>query len=364
MKVLIIPRRVKSGRRAFLQTRHGSTYPPSVDRIIQRWLFCSLSAVACSGSRSSEPRTTNGCDRTGCVEVIYKRTGEPRRAVQVDEVDVYWSEVVQDASGIRQLEIFAAPKSGGGAVRNLGPWDDYQAAESMVLDATHVSFLHDNKLVRVRKDGSQRVELTIPNVEMIDPGPLLDAGDTVLVGGHACKFLARIPKDGSPGKTYPVSQRTVTGGDTGLEANGPLTYCASGNHVQVLDTRSGEARELVAYGGKAGAMRRVSEDLYWADFDNPDTKNYAIVRLSAGSDKPVAVAPAFGGTTRLLFDETRGNLYWLTGLNSHGCTLGVHNLAGGKTSTLGEDFDNWGAPSQDHDYVYWPASRSIMRAHK
>jgi hypothetical protein len=336
-----------------------------VNRFGHLWLLGALGTIACSSSHSrGAPAVVPGCSRTGCVEVVYKRDGEPRRGLRVDDSDVYWSEVVSDPGGARRLEVLAAPKNGGGPVRDLGPWDDYQATEAMVIDATHVSFLHQDKLARVRKDGGQRVELTIPRVSELDPGPLVDAGDAVLVGGHACKFLARIPKDGSTAQIWPVSTRPVTGGDTGVEVDGPLYYCASGNDVHVLDTRTGAARELVNYAGRAGSMRRVGKDLYWADLDNPTTNDYAIVRLSEGSSAPVAVGQAFGATTGLLFDEGRNRLYWLTGLSSSGCTLGVLDLGTGKTSTLAQDLDNWGASAQDRDYVYWAASRAVMRAHK
>jgi hypothetical protein len=298
------------------------------------------------------------------VEVVYQRTGDPRRGLQVDDENVYWSEVLTGPGGVRRQEVLAAPKNGGGPVRDLGPWDDYEASESMVMDATAVAFLYQGKLAYVRKDGRQRTELPIPQLDMLDPGPLLDVGDAVLVGGHGCKFLARIPKDGTGGRVWAVSQRPVTGGDTGLESDGPLYYCASGNDVHVLDQRSGEARELLAYGGKAGAMRRVGKDLYWADLDNPDSKNFSIVRLAAGADRAVVVGPSFGGTTGLILDPTRNRLYWLTGLNSHGCTLGVYDLASGTTSSLGDNLDNWGPPAQDRDYVYWAASHAVMRAHK
>jgi hypothetical protein len=284
--------------------------------------------------------------------------------VQVDDTDVFWSEVVPGSDGKRALKVLAAPKRGGGAVRELGSWNDYQASESMVLDATHVGFLFDGKLVRVTKDGAQRMELPLPDVRKLDPGPLLDLGDAVLVGGHACKALARVPKDGSAPQLWTVSQQPITGGDTGIEADGPLLYCASGHHLHQLDTRTGEVRELLAYGGKAGAMRRVGKDLYWYDSDNPDLKNTAIVRLAEGSRQPVAIGSAFGGATRLLFDESRNKLYWLTGLNSHGCTLGVAEVGGDKTATLAANLDNWGAPAQDAEYVYWPASHSIVRTRK
>jgi hypothetical protein len=298
------------------------------------------------------------------VEKVHDRgdRGAPRRGIQVDESRVYWSEIVTGEPG-KPLTVFAAPKGGGGTPRALGEWTDYQAP-GLVQDAAHLYWLRAGKLLRVRKDGSGTTELAVPDVDTIDPGPLHDAGDAVLVGSHACLFLARIPKDGSPAKLWRVSQRKVTGGNTGLAVDGSRYYCSSGNHVHVLDSATGEARELVAYQGSAGPLRKVGQDLYWNDLRPPDAQTASLALLAAGATVPVSVTPSHGDTASIVHDRRRNTLYWLTGLNHYGCKAGAYDLERKEGRLLASDLDVYGASTDDDDHLYWLASNAVMRLRK
>jgi hypothetical protein len=281
----------------------------------------------------------------------------------VDGANIYWEELATE--GDREIPIVRmAPKSGAGPVRDLGPWSDYQTASSMVMDDHHVYWMTGGKLTRVGKDGSGRTELDLPDVDSLDPGPLQDAGDAIVVGSQACRFLTRVPKDGSPAQSWPVTKRPAAGGVTGLDVDGPIYYCSNGQAVHVLDTRTGQAREVVSYPGRVGLVRKVGGDLYWADSDNPETRKSAIVWLAVDGQGPKAVAPAYGQAASLLVDSSRGRLYWMTGLSNYDCDALVFDLKTRESAFLGRNLDVYGDAAQDDVYLYWVASHSIMRARK
>jgi hypothetical protein len=338
------------------------------------WALALIAAGACSRTRGaavkpnvSAPEDGAPCVSSGCVEVVYERapTGAPQRGIQVDGTDLYWSEVVSDAQGRAvSATIFAGPKRGGGPVRALGAWGEYQNGNSLVVDESHAYWLASRKLMRVPKEGGAPVSLAIPQGDTLDLGPIHDLGDAVLVGTHACRFLARVPKDGSAPQLWPLSQRTTTGGNTGLESDGTVYYCASGNQVHRLDSRTGETRELASYAGKAGPLRKVGADLYWGDSSNPDRKGPALVLLAGGVGEPAAVAAAYGETGRLLLDSPRGKIYWMTGLDYRGCDVVAYDLQSRDTTFLARDQDRSGDTAQDADYLYWAASHALMRIHK
>jgi len=302
--------------------------------------------------------------QTGCVEVLYER-GKfgPQRGIQVDETSVYWQEVLSnDAGWTTGVQIFAAPKEGGGVVRALGEWTDYQAA-ALLVDDSNVYWLNQGSLTRSKKDGSERTTLTIPGFDTLDPGPILDAGDAILIGSHACHDFALVPKNGSTPRRWPVSSHQATGGTTGIEIDGTSFYCANGNYISVLDSLTGQVSELVSYAGSAGPLRKVGDSLYWIDSDNLDLRGPALVMLAPGS-APQAVGPAYGGTGHLLFDSTKEGLYWMTGIDWRDCDVVSFDVHSRATTFLARNQSRNGDTAQDADYVYWSANSAIMRVHK
>jgi hypothetical protein len=336
-----------------------------------RWIGLALllgpaSAACRDGSSAAGPAA---CTQPGCVETIYDRGSDqrrqPQRGIRVDATDVFWSEVDGDEQfHISGMKVYAAPKNGGGPIRALGDWADYQYGASLVLDASRVYWLANGKVASVRKDGSGRTDLAIPSADKIDLGPILDADGSVLVGSHGCFFLARIPKDGSPAQVWPVTKRTVSGGSTGLEVDGPIYYCANGHYLNALDTRTGQATEILAYDGDAGSLRKVGQDLYWADSGTAQTKGPVLQVLAAGATQPKVAGRAYGAAGSLMFDPVRMRLYWITGLATTGCDAVAYDFRSQQSSFLARNLNEMGDNAMDDDHVYWLASTAVMRVHK
>jgi hypothetical protein len=233
-----------------------------------------------------------------------------------------------------------------------------------VLDDARAYWLANDKLVSVRKDGTDRTELTIPNFRQVDPGALRDGGDAIVVASHGCFFVAKIPKNGSPAQVWPVTQHAAAGGVTGLTVDGSAYYCASGAYVYRLDSSTGQVTELIQNGRYAGPMTKVGADLYWIDFGPPDTNAPALETLAAGATQSSSLAPAYGEVGSLMFDAKRMSLYWITGLATHGCDAVVYDLQAKRTTFLARDLNEMGDTAMDDDYVYWSAYNAVMRVPK
>jgi hypothetical protein len=320
--------------------------------------------LGCS-SRSRSPDARPACTAAGCVETLYDRGDQryPQRGLVVDRTSVYWQELAVEGS-TRTSVVRAGPKDGRGPTRDLGPWGDYGSSAALVVDDTHVYWLYDGKLMRASKDGAAPSELAIPGVETLDPGPLQDAGDAIVVGSHGCRAMTRVPKDGSAPQTWPIIKPRAAGGVTGIEIDGPIYYCSNGQAVHALDTGNGQVQQIAVYAGQTGSIRKVGGDLYWTETSNPDTKTWSLVRLSAGSDRPVAVGPMYGEAGALLFDSSRGKLYWTTGLATRDCDAVSYDVKSQETSFLARNLNVFGDCGQDDGFVYWIAMHAIMRVRK
>ena len=289
------------------------------------------------------------------------------RGVEVDATDIYWCEVSADEGTI----VRAAPKDGRGPVRTLGPWHDFSASRSLLVDSSHAYWLMPDDggaLMRVAKDGSSTARLPLPPLDdggRVDIGPLEDGGEVVIVGTHGCGHIVRVPKDGAPATRWPVSPLPPGGGTTGLAVRGESVYCANYQHVHRLDMVTGEASIVAANLRVAGPLALAGERLFLGNNSTVANTNEALMVLEPGSSGFVELGPLFGPVARLLNDQPRNKLFWVTGL--HWATSKVASLglaSAGQPALLFEKQDVMGSSAADADYLYWLSNTAVTRLKK
>ena len=325
-----------------------------------------------SGCRSktppSAPAATDGaqaeapvaCGRPNCPEVVYRRDGNNLiRGIEVDATDVYWSEATPQG-----LKLRAGPKDGTGPVRTLGDWYDFGAGRSLVVDATHVYWLaRSGVLQRLPKQGGEVTSLPLPPGREAGIGPIEDWQDAILVGGHSCQFVVRVPKDGSPPRAWPIIDKVV-GGVTGFAAEGSRVYCASGTSIQRLDTSTGEVQVLTSGQSMAGPLVLDGDRLFFVN-NRPRTgsgENLAV--LMPGAAQAVDLGPVFGHVGRLNIDRARRTIHWVTGSSPVISHVGVYRMDEGRTELVLDRLDVMGSSAADETYLYWPADHAVMRLRK
>jgi hypothetical protein len=124
-------------------------------------------------------------------------------------------------------------------------------------------------------------------------GPIEDWQDAILVGGHSCQFVVRVPKDGSPPRAWPIIDKVV-GGVMGFATDGARVYCSSGTSIHRLDTSSGEVQLLNSGQSMAGPLGLDGDRLFFIN-NRPRTgsgENLAV--LSLGTAQAMDLGPALG----------------------------------------------------------------------
>ena len=317
-----------------------------------------------------KPADAGVCEKLHCPETLYNRKleGAPRRGIEVDGSDIFWCEVSErDGNVVR-----AAPKTGAGPIRTLGGWFDFGNSRSLLVDELHVYWLRPDGtgvLVRVEKDGTNLTTIALPaasNGAKLALGPLAQTEDTIILATPSCSEVVSIPKDGSTIQHWNVSKSAGAGGLTGLESFAGVIYCANGASIHALDPATGGVIELVGGQDYAGPLAMVGDKLYFANNDDDVTQaNETLVRYDVTSRSVQTIGPALGPIVRLLYDENRRGLYWLTGLS-----LGAGNLvkyspdsdAAPELVFAGQDVQ--GNSTMDADYIYWLSDRVVTRWRK
>ena len=327
---------------------------------------CATSCRNGSSGQAADPRSEAGgaapaaCDRPHCPEMVYDRKGNDLiRGVEVDATDVYWCEA--SPAG---LKVRAAKKTGGGEVRTLGDWHDFETGDALVVDDAHVYWLRPGALVRVPKSGGSPQTFSLPAQANQGLGPIKNWGNDILVGGHDCTYAIRMPKNGSTPTVWAISSKSRVGGVTGFETDENSVYCSSGPDVFALDTQSGQSRVLVSNQDMAGPLKKVGADLYFVNNRPIIGKGENLAVLRKDSAGPVDLGPVFGNVGRLQYDSKVGRMYWATGLSPDVCQIGAYDPAGKKTELLFDKVDVMGTTAMDDIYLYWLADHRVMRLQK
>ena len=292
--------------------------------------------------------------------MVYRRAGHDLiRGIEVDASDVYWCEVT-----VQGLKIQAAPKDGTGPVRTLGDWYDFGAGRSLVVDATHVYWLGKGGVLRrLPKQGGAITSLPLPPGRETRVGPIEDWQDAILVGGHDCRFVVRVPKDGGPARAWPIVDN-VFGGVTGFATDGARVYCASGSSIYRLDTSTGDVQLLNSNQSMAGPLALDGDKLFFIN-NRPETgagENLAV--LATGATEAMDLGPVFGHVGRLNLDRTRRTIYWVTGSSPVISHVGVYRMDEGRTELLLDRLDVMGSSAADDSHLYWLANHAVMRLRK
>lgn len=310
----------------------------------------------------------SGCGRPNCPIILYgARPGYLSRGVEVDTNDVYWGETTNEDG----LLVRAAPKTGAGPVRTLGSWHDFSAGRSLVVDDRHAYWLRPDEggvLVRVDKDGANARNTALPapsDGRKATLGPLEDAGDAVIVAAHGCTHIYRAPKDGSVPTAFPVSTAQPAGGETGLAHDGAFIYCSNGKRIHRLDPRTGKSEPLTSDLDMAGPLLVRNGQLFVGN-NRPAIgtgENLAVIALDTAATNDLG--PTGGYVSRLLFDEKRRTVYWVTGLSRTLGKVAAYRLDGSAApDILFENQDVMGNSAADTDYVYWVSDRAVTRLRK
>jgi hypothetical protein len=172
-----------------------------------------------------------------------------------------------------------------------------------------------------------------------------------------------MPKDGSPPTLWQIRKAHV-GGVTGFEVDEQFVYCSSGPSIFALDHRAGTHRELVSNQQMAGPMRKLGKDLYFVNNRAVIGTGENMAVLRAGGGAPLDLGPVWGQVVRLLHDEQRQTLHWVTGLSPVAGKVAVLHLDTRRTELLLENVDVMGNSAADEDYIYWPGDQALLRLQK
>jgi hypothetical protein len=322
------------------------------------------------------PADAATCPQPHCPETVYDRTinANPRRGVEVDARNLYWSEV----SASDGLMVRAAPKDGSGPIRTLGKWYDFASSRSLAMDEGHVYWLRPTggtesasvELVRVDKDGQNEQTTVVPapdpTVERPELAIILGSDDSTFVATYGCGWILRIPKDGSAIQQWPVSRFPDAGGATGLELSGTSLYCANGAFIHRLDLASGSVIQVVSGQVSTGPMALIGESLYFINNDgdaSQSTDNLAAVSPDGGPVQNLGLA--LGSTARMLYDAPRHTIFWVTGLTPFTGEVVAFDISGtSPPRQLLDGQDVLGNSAQDEDYVYWLSDHAVTRLRK
>jgi len=315
------------------------------------------------------PADAGVCNQPHCPETLYDRSqfGGPRRGVDVDDTDIFWCELTAAEGNV----VRAAPKDGSGPVRTLGGWTDFGASASLVADSQHVYWLFNDgsttSLMRGAKAGGEPTSLVLPDaVPTLDPGPLLDAGDSVVIAEHGCGRVVRVPKDGAASTIWRASQYPPSGGVTGLELRDQVVYCGNGQRIFALDTQSEAITEFVAGQDLVGPLMLDAGNLYFIN-NRGDSTNRAgdLGALSLDSGTARELGDAYGNASRLLLDRPRRTIHWLVGRSATEARLAVYHLEGaGPPDVVLEGQNLAGDSASDTDYLYWLSEHAVTRLKK
>lgn len=345
----------------------------------------SPSSAGAAGSTASGGTTSSGgslgatggtaaplCARAHCPEQLYdRRPSLILRGGGLDERDVYWCELANEGNLVK-----AAPKDGSGPVRTLGPWWDFEVDSMLVVDEAHVYWVRPEgtgSVMRVNKDGSGAINLPLPGAAStatatptttLDLGPIIDAGDALLVATHGCTQIIRVPKDGSATASWPLSKDRNAGGETDLERDGEQVYCSNGKFVHRLDLRTGKASVITDALSMAGPMKKIGDVLYVAN-DRPVT-NTAENLASIDPDGTVTdLGATFGNVENILYDGPRSVLLWVTGPSLSSAEIVTFHLDRSDPPELLFDHQSMNSSfTADADYIYWGADQAVMRLRK
>jgi hypothetical protein len=155
---------------------------------------------------------------------------------------------------------------------------------------------------------------------------------------------------------------------TGLESFDGLIYCANGAYIHTLDPDTGSVTEILSGQDHAGPMQKIGDNLYFANNDGLPAETHeelALLRLGAGGDPPTSLGSAFGPVGRLLYDERRRMLCWVTGLNWQFAEIVTHQLdTRDAPKVLFENQDVMGDSASDAEYLYWLSEHAVTRLEK
>lgn len=297
------------------------------------------------------------------VQTLYDRTPAFIRAVEVDDRNVYWSEY----GGPDGSQVMMAPKAGGGTPVRLGAWTTFDRSLNLIVaDQTHVYWLEQTRLHRVRKDDpgdALEIELGAGH-----GGALAEDDQSLYVADLNCTAIGRVSKVDLAVAFTPIAEASPLGGVTGIAVDGSDVYCGRGPNIFAQPRGGGETTKIVGDQEQIGPVASDGTNVYWGNnrsVSGTRTENIGMIPRSGGSSA-TDLGPSGGigqlGVIRL--DRMRQRLYWMTCPNDS-VPITTMDLASKHFDDLIEGQSSEGCGfADDETHLYWAARNGVMRMPK